>query len=604
MSRSAGRSATASAAYRSGEKLHDLRTGLTYDYSKRSGVMLSAVILPDGGSANREQLWNAVEQAEKRVNSVVAREIVVALPHELSSEQQQALVKDYAQGLSERTGWGVDVAIHAPGREGDLRNVHAHLLCTTRNVSRDPSGLPVMNQKTREWDIRSSGSELIRSERSEWERCVNVSLEQAHEIARVDCRSHAERGTGLEPQIHLGVAAMGMERKGIQTQRGDIHRGIEAHNAKVIDLAQVREEKAEAQSWEQELNRLDTLPIEQHRAAVKALRPSRLETLIAGHPQVKATEQALALERAQVAKWSEAFAQSSKQADRVLSDYDYEHRFHPKMLKAVEQGFWMNQRIDGILNQQEGLKQWFVEHQEPYVAKVSQFNQQEQALDALKNSLKPWAKTQQLAQLTRFNEAYELLLKAEAGVYAKEIEHLERLPYGEMRQAVEGQRYVPSLENVSSEHPLVSQVPISGEPHHSQEQKLVWDASASVRSARRWREEWCQKHPVKTFLHETGVKAPALVLQDAQIRYLEGEEKKAEQALLKLEKQAQGRQEERSLAFQQSAYQSQAKHMQMSRFQAEVKAVLERRNLREPEQLKQWEHARAQERGRGGGRGM
>jgi MobA/MobL family len=245
MSRSQGRSATAAAAYRSGQAITDERTGQVFDYSKRSGVMFAEVVMPDGGTSDREALWNAAETTEKRCNSVVAREIVVALPHELRRDEQEALVKDYAQRLSERTGWAVDLAIHAPGKEGDIRNIHAHLLCTTRNVSRDVSGCPVMGSKTREWDIRSSGSELIRSERTEWEQHVNRALQQEKIVNRVDCRSHAEKGSGLEPQVHLGVAVMGMERKGIQTERGDEHRRIAAHNDNVIQLAEVREQKVQ-----------------------------------------------------------------------------------------------------------------------------------------------------------------------------------------------------------------------------------------------------------------------------------------------------------------------------------------------------------------------
>lgn len=288
LSRSSGRSATAAAAYRAGQKIEDERTGQTYDYSKRSGVLLAEVMTPDGQPLDRAQLWNAAESAEKRCNSVVAREFVVALPHELTQSQQTALVKDYAQGLSERTGWAVDVAIHAPGNEGDLRNMHAHLLCTTRTIERDPAGCPVAGSKTREWDIRSSGSELLRSERSEWERCVNQSLELANRIERVDCRSHAERQTGLEPQIHLGPTAMNMERKGIQTERGDEHRRIAAHNGKVIELSQVREARTEEENWQRTLEQMQSMPLEQLRQARERHKPQGVNELVEEDPKVKA----------------------------------------------------------------------------------------------------------------------------------------------------------------------------------------------------------------------------------------------------------------------------------------------------------------------------
>lgn len=287
VSRSQGRSATAAAAYRSGERIEDERTGLVHDYSKRSGVLMAEVVLPDGGTVEREALWNAAEGAEKRCNSVVAREFVVALPHELNPEQQQKLVLGYAQGLSERTGWAVDVAVHAPGKEGDIRNVHAHLLCTTRKIDTDPDGCPVMQQKTREWDQRSTGSELLRLERSEWECCVNQSLEQANCIKRVDCRSHAEKHSGLTPQIHLGPNVMGMERRGIETQRGDEYREIEAHNAKVLSLSELREQREQEQAFQADLEAMKSMPFARLEAMRAQYEPPSIAALADEYPLVK-----------------------------------------------------------------------------------------------------------------------------------------------------------------------------------------------------------------------------------------------------------------------------------------------------------------------------
>ncbi len=293
LSRSEGRSATAAAAYRAGQKIEDERTGQTYDYSRRSGVLMAEVITPGGQPVDRAQLWNVAEAAEKRCNSVVAREFVVALPHELSQAQQTDLVKGYAQGLSERTGWAVDVAIHAPGKEGDLRNLHAHLLCTTRTIERDAAGCPVAGLKTRDWDVRSSGSILLRSERAEWERCVNQSLEQANRMERVDCRSHAEKQTGLEPQIHLGPTAMAMERKGIQTERGEEHRRIAAHNANVIELERVRAQKEKEAAWAKELKRLESLSLYDLEREAKQHEPGTARSIAFENPAVQAAYEPL-----------------------------------------------------------------------------------------------------------------------------------------------------------------------------------------------------------------------------------------------------------------------------------------------------------------------
>ncbi|HAZ60146.1 MAG TPA: conjugal transfer protein TraA, partial [Gammaproteobacteria bacterium] len=87
--RSAGRSATAAAAYRAGVEITDERTGLVHDYTRKQGVEHSALVVPADAPAwanDRAALWNAAEQAETRKNSTVAREYEIALPAELSAE--------------------------------------------------------------------------------------------------------------------------------------------------------------------------------------------------------------------------------------------------------------------------------------------------------------------------------------------------------------------------------------------------------------------------------------------------------------------------------------------------------------------------------------
>lgn len=144
VSRSSGRSAVAAVAYRSAEKLTNERDGLTHDYTHRSGVEHSEIVLPQGSDAkwarDRSALWNVAELVEKRKDARVAREFVLALPHELSSEKRLSLTREFAQDLADRYGGAVDFAIHAPHRDGDVRNHHAHVLMTTRQVTAEGLG--------------------------------------------------------------------------------------------------------------------------------------------------------------------------------------------------------------------------------------------------------------------------------------------------------------------------------------------------------------------------------------------------------------------------------------------------------------------------------
>ncbi len=118
IARSSGRSAVAAAAYRAGERLENQRDGLVHDYTGRIGIGPSGIVLPQGVEAawvkDRSALWNAAEAAEKRVDARVAREFVVALPHEMSGEARLALTRAFAQDLADRTGAAVDFAIHEP----------------------------------------------------------------------------------------------------------------------------------------------------------------------------------------------------------------------------------------------------------------------------------------------------------------------------------------------------------------------------------------------------------------------------------------------------------------------------------------------------------
>jgi hypothetical protein len=137
-----GSVSTSAAAYRSGERIRDERTGHLYDHSHRRDIEHQEILLPSHPSEavsgldwarNRSELWNAVERSEPRANARVAREYIVALPHELNAQQRLLLARTFAQELSDRYHNVVDLAIHQP--RTDPRNYHAHLLTTTREVS-------------------------------------------------------------------------------------------------------------------------------------------------------------------------------------------------------------------------------------------------------------------------------------------------------------------------------------------------------------------------------------------------------------------------------------------------------------------------------------
>ncbi len=227
--RSGGSSAASAAAYRAGERIRDERTGRTYDHSGRRDVMHKEIMLPGefagremGWARDRASLWNTAESAETRRNARVAREYLVALPVELSPAQRLGLVRAFSQELSDRYGFALDVAIHAP-RDfpgSDPRNFHAHLLATTREVMSEGLGVKTtleMNDGSRlELGLKPAVHELLHV-RERWAAVTNEALREAHIAARVDHRTLAAQGIDREPRPQIPRAAFEMERHGYRS---------------------------------------------------------------------------------------------------------------------------------------------------------------------------------------------------------------------------------------------------------------------------------------------------------------------------------------------------------------------------------------------------
>ena len=202
LSRSAGRSAVAAAAYRAAARLHDVRAGRVHDYRRKAGVVHTDILLPEGAPdawADRATLWNAVEAGERRRDAQVAREVELALPRELSQGEAIRLAEDFVSTEFVRRGMVADLAVHCPrGRDGEAQP-HAHVLLTLRRAGPDGFG-----PKAREWNEAS----LLRHWRERWAGLVNARLAAAGHDVRVDHRSHAARGLELRPQPKLGAAAL------------------------------------------------------------------------------------------------------------------------------------------------------------------------------------------------------------------------------------------------------------------------------------------------------------------------------------------------------------------------------------------------------------
>ena len=223
VSRTSGRSAVAAAAYRSGERLLDARTGLAHDFRARAGVVTSFIAAPADApewALDRQSLWSATEVHETRSNSTTAREWEAALPDELDADQREALSRSFAAAMVARFGVVADCALHAPSREGDQRNHHLHMLTTTRAVDAQGFGA-----KTRELDGGKGRGAAVEEIRALWADLTNRALEAAQTSARVDHRSHeVQRAEAAEVTQEAEKAERSLNPIG---KRQRVHRAAE-----------------------------------------------------------------------------------------------------------------------------------------------------------------------------------------------------------------------------------------------------------------------------------------------------------------------------------------------------------------------------------------
>lgn len=263
--RSSGRSAIASSAYRSGKKLIDRESGLTHDYTNKTGIIYSEILLPENAPtqyADREILWNEVQKIEKNRNAQLAREVEVALPFELSREQQLEVIRQYIKINFVHAGMCADWALHDKG-DG---NPHAHIMLTTRQINSDGKWnvkekkvykldehgkkIPLLDkngkQKVRIRAGRGEEKLWVREtvQANDWnshdrieewrESWANICNQYLSPEQHIDHRSYIRQGIDLEPTIHEGHIARKIEKAGGVSNRCHENREIMKHRALII----------------------------------------------------------------------------------------------------------------------------------------------------------------------------------------------------------------------------------------------------------------------------------------------------------------------------------------------------------------------------------
>ena len=244
--RSAGRSAVEAAAYRAGEKLYSEYYGLASDYTRKGGVIHSEILLPPHAPseyADRQTLWNAVEEAERNKNAQLAYSFDIALQNEFTLDENIQLARQFLLDNFISRGMIVDFAVHQPDKDGGIANPHFHVLCPIRPLNPDGTWGAKQRRAYREdgkFDAVPTTDwgkpETLEAWREAWAALCNAKFEEKGLPDRIDHRSYERQGIKRLPTVHEGVAVRQMEAKGIVTDKGEHNRWIRSASAMLRTL--------------------------------------------------------------------------------------------------------------------------------------------------------------------------------------------------------------------------------------------------------------------------------------------------------------------------------------------------------------------------------
>lgn len=246
--RSAGRSAVEAAAYRAGERLYSEYYGLVSDYTRKGGVVHTEIMLPPHAPreyADRQTLWNAVEEAERNRNAQLAYSFDIALQNEFTLDENITLARKFLLDNFVSRGMIVDFAVHQPDKNCGISNPHFHVMCPIRPLN--PDGTWGKKQRR---VYRADGKfdavqttdcgkpETLEAWREAWSALCNAKFEEKGLPCRIDHRSYKRQGIEQIPTVHEGVAVRQMEAKGVVTDKGEHNRWIKSASAMLRTLGE------------------------------------------------------------------------------------------------------------------------------------------------------------------------------------------------------------------------------------------------------------------------------------------------------------------------------------------------------------------------------
>ena len=236
------------AAYRAGEKLYSEYYGLVSDYTRKCGVVYSEILLTPHAPreyADRQTLWNAVEDAERNKNAQLAYSFDIALQNEFTMEENIELARKFLLDNFVSRGMIADFAVHQPDKDGGIANPHFHVMCPIRPLNPDGTWGAKQRRVYREdgkFDAVPTTDwgkpETLEAWREAWAALCNAKFEEKGLTYRIDHRSYERQGIKQVPTVHEGVTVRQMEAKGVVTDKGEHNRWIKSASAMLRTLGE------------------------------------------------------------------------------------------------------------------------------------------------------------------------------------------------------------------------------------------------------------------------------------------------------------------------------------------------------------------------------
>jgi MobA/MobL family protein len=319
----------------------DEQTGRVWDYRSLGATLFSGIYAPKDApewAHDLQRLVTEIERAEKRADAQLGFNIDIALPHELSLEQNQRLAQDFVREEWQRKGYAVIVDIHAPDPKGDDRNIHMHVWGTLRKLGKDGFAATKAEQQ----DNYRNRTEYTEHLREKWEKLANRHLERAGFDVRIDRRSLREQGIGREPEQHRGPQLTVIDRDGRESR---INEDIRRRREQLAELRRLQAEERQLQAEKAEIINLATKRAE--RGTRHRHRQTESEDMDDDDIASKQREQRQAEEDRQAAIYNDMVADRNR-ADRFIQEWQRDHDNGERDRRHLQEAQWRREAEQDI----------------------------------------------------------------------------------------------------------------------------------------------------------------------------------------------------------------------------------------------------------------